>query len=81
MSQIVSKMSKGGRIVIPAEVRRELDMHPGDEIILLMKDREVVLMTREEALRRARGIVRKHVEPGRLLSEELIQERRREPEA
>ncbi|MBI3927785.1 MAG: AbrB/MazE/SpoVT family DNA-binding domain-containing protein [Armatimonadetes bacterium] len=81
MDHVVTKMSKGGRIVIPAEMRRELDLDIGDEVILLLKDRELVLMTREEALRRARRLVRRRVPADRLLSQELIEERRRESDS
>ena len=78
MSQSSAKMSKGGRIVIPAPVRRQLGIQEGDEIVMILNGRELLVMSRAEALNRARQIVRSKVDPGRLLSQELVDERRRE---
>jgi hypothetical protein len=50
----------------------------GDDVILRLKDGEVRLFTPEQALQHAQALVRRHVPPGRQLSEELIAERRLE---
>ena len=67
-----------GRLVLPAEIREKLKIRDGDRVSLTLEDDgAVVLQTREVALRRLTGMF-KHPRPGRLASDELIAERRRE---
>lgn len=76
MDQIVARVTEGGRIVIPASVRRQLNLSMGDEVVMLVKDSEVTLLSRAEALRRAQAIVASRVPRERSLVEELLAERR-----
>ncbi|MCH7624366.1 MAG: AbrB/MazE/SpoVT family DNA-binding domain-containing protein [Chloroflexi bacterium] len=78
MAAIKTKLGKGGRVVIPAEYRKRLGIEPGDEIIVTFKDGEIKITTVREAVRRAQEIVRRFVPEGRMLSDELIRERREE---
>ena len=78
MAVIRTKLGKGGRVVIPAEYRKRLGIEPGDEIIVTFKDGEIKITTVREAVRRAQAIVRRFVPEGRMLSDELIRERREE---
>ena len=78
MSTLSTRLAKGGRIVIPAEFRRELGLQTGDEVILRLIDGEVRIKTRREAIKEAQAIVRKHVKKDRSLVEELKRERREE---
>ena len=78
MAAIKTKLGKGGRVVIPAEYRKRLGIEPGDEIIVTFKDGEIKITTVREAGRRAQAIVRRFVPEGRMLSDELIRERREE---
>jgi AbrB family looped-hinge helix DNA binding protein len=66
-----------GRIVIPAVVREELGVGPGQELLARVEDGRLVLERREDTVRRLKGRFA-HVPAGRLLSEELIVERREE---
>lgn len=69
-----------GRIVLPAPVRRRLDLHPGDRLILTLKGPGEVLLTRaEEAARSGRGLL-KAAAGNRSLVDELIAERRGDAE-
>lgn len=72
------KLSEGGRVVIPAEYRKQLGMEIGDELILRIVDGELRLTTKAEAIRIAQRLVRAYVKEGRSLSQELIAERRQE---
>jgi AbrB family looped-hinge helix DNA binding protein len=76
MPEIKTAMGKGGRVVIPAEYRRVLGLKPGDELVLVLGDGEVRLLTAQGAVRQAQALVRRYVPQGRSLSEELIRERR-----
>jgi len=80
MSALSTRITKGGRIVIPAEFRRELGLQTGDEVILRLINGEVRIKTRREAIKEAQAIVRKHVKKGRSLVDELTRERRTEAE-
>ena len=78
MNENMTHMGVGGRIVIPAAHRRTLGLKPGDEVVLLLEDEEVRVMTPRRAVRRAQALVRRYVPKGRRLSEELLRERQEE---
>lgn len=80
MEIIRTKVAAGGRVVIPAEFRRRLGIHEGDEVILRLDDGEVRILTPKEAIQRAQAIVGQYVAGDRSLADELIAERRREAE-
>lgn len=75
---ITMKMSEGGRVVIPAEIRQALGIKEGDLVYWDLVDGEARLSTRAARLRRAQALVRRHVPEGVSLSDELIAERRTE---
>jgi AbrB family looped-hinge helix DNA binding protein len=80
MLDIRTKLTEGGRIVIPAEYRQALGLQIGDELILHLEDGEVHIFTPQQAIRRAQDLVRPYLQPGRSLADELIAERRMEDE-
>ena len=53
MSTNVVKIGRGGRIVLPAQIRKALGVTTGDDLILSLRDGEVRMFTRREAIRRA----------------------------
>jgi antitoxin PrlF len=65
-----------GRVVIPASFRTALGLKVGDEIDLRIEDNEIRISTLKSRLERSRRRLREFVKPGRLLSDELIAERR-----
>jgi AbrB family looped-hinge helix DNA binding protein len=71
-----TKIGAGGRIVIPAQIRSDLDVKPGDELILALKDGELRIFSLRQAVKRSQRLVRRYVPEGRSLAEELIQDRR-----
>ena len=78
MDQLVTKLGKSGRIVLPAKFRKAMDVKPGDDLILRLEDGELRIFTRRQAIKRAQGMLRSLIPEGRSLSDELIQERRAE---
>lgn len=80
MSRTLARLGEGGRLVIPADYRRALGVDTGDDLLLVLEDRTVRLLTPREAVRRAQALVRSYIPAGRRLSDELIQERRGEAE-
>lgn len=77
---IETKISTGGRVVIPAAIRRQLGVADGDTVLWVVHDKVVRLTTRQRQLELARAFLQKHVPEGRApaLVDALIQERRNE---
>jgi AbrB family looped-hinge helix DNA binding protein len=80
MAKILARLGEGGRLVIPADYRRALGVDAGDELLLILEDRTVRLLTPQEAIRRAQALIRSYIPEGLSLSDELIRERRGEVE-
>ncbi len=74
----VMKMSEGGRVVIPVEIRRALGLNDGDPVYWRLSDGEAVLSTGRERIRRAQARIRQHVPKDVSLVDELLDERRME---
>lgn len=66
-----------GRLVIPARLRRSLNLQPGDRLIARRVGKSLVLERREAIEDRLRGRFR-HVPADVSLADELIAERREE---
>jgi len=71
------KIQDGGRVVIPVECRRALNLAVGSEIVLRVQDGGMQLLPADLALKRARQLVRQYVGK-RKIAAELIADRRRE---
>lgn len=63
-----------GRLVVPAEARRELGLAAGDELVLHTEGARLVLERREDAGKRLRGLYASAATKGAL--EDLLAERR-----
>lgn len=74
------KIVDGGKLVIPASMRRELGLGTGDTVLVGIDDGELRVRSLPKAIERARAILRRHVPEGMNLSDELIADRRREAE-
>lgn len=73
------KMSEGGRVVIPAEIRQSLGLKEGDAVLFEERNGEVLITTKKARLERARAMFRKYVPAGGpSIVDELIAERRAE---
>jgi AbrB family looped-hinge helix DNA binding protein len=76
MSESSTRIAAGGRIVIPAEIRRKLGAEIGDEVILRLNGSELHILTKREAIRKAQAMVRDVIPRHRSLVKELLRERR-----
>jgi AbrB family looped-hinge helix DNA binding protein len=70
------KMSEGGRVVIPSEIRQALGVKEGDSLLIELVDGEARITTRAARLKRAQALIRQYVPEGVSLADELIAERR-----
>ena len=75
---IKTKVTQGGRIVIPAKMRDALGIKVGKNVTFTLKSGSLERTTRDEALRRIEEMMKPHIKPGRSVVDELIAERRRE---
>ncbi|MDV3000933.1 MAG: hypothetical protein N5P05_002539 [Chroococcopsis gigantea SAG 12.99] len=79
LSEATSKITEGGRIIIPVEYRQALNLNIGDSVVITLEAGEIRILPRKEANRRAKEIV-KHYAGSRSLAEELIAERKQPPD-
>ena len=71
-------LGKGGRVVIPASARAALDLHPGDDLTLMIQDGELRVVKTAEAVRRAQSIVARYLPKDADLVADLLEARRAE---
>ena len=74
------RIIEGGKLVIPAAMRRELGISAGDTVLIDIDHGELRVRSINKALENARAILRRYVPEGVSLSEELIADRRAEAE-
>ena len=73
-----TKLDSGGRIVIPAPMRKAMNLEPGDDVQVALVEGELRIVGRDAAIARAQALVRKYVPGDVSLSDQLIAERRAE---
>ena len=72
------QIHSGGRFVLPAKLRKELQIKAGDEIVLRLENGSVRLVPLHQAVIIAQQTVKKYVPKGTSLVEDLIQARKEE---
>jgi AbrB family looped-hinge helix DNA binding protein len=75
---ILGRINENGRIVIPAALREEMGVKPGDAVLMEVKDGVLRVESHVARIRRIQSEVAKYAKPGVLASDELIAERRAE---
>lgn len=78
MGAMGTKVQDGGRLVVPAELRRTLGLQTGTEIVMDVVDGALRVRTVAQAIKDAQALVRRYSPAGRMASDELIAERRLE---
>lgn len=58
-----AKVSEGGKIVLPAEVRRELGLKPGDTLVIDREDGKLVLKSYGQIVREVQQRFREAIGP------------------
>ena len=71
-------VSSGGRVVIPAKLRKAIGLRTGDAVIIRLTKDGLVMTTPERAVRAAQALVKEYVPGDQRLAEQLIAERRDE---
>lgn len=75
----ILKLGQNGRMIIPAELRRSLDLKEGDEFLVTVEGKRLVLETEAALLERLYATVGNPPE-GELVSDALLRERREDAE-
>ncbi len=71
-------LSDSGRVVIPANVRRAIGLHTGDQLLFQITEEGLLLTTLKQRIENAQRRVRKKIRRGVSLVDELIAERHAE---
>ncbi|HMU23193.1 MAG TPA: AbrB/MazE/SpoVT family DNA-binding domain-containing protein [Sphingorhabdus sp.] len=74
------KLVSGGRLQVPADIRRALGLADGDPVLLRIVDGELHVRPVHNALSRVQARLRAHIPSGASLSDELIADRRQASE-
>jgi len=74
------RIVEGGKLVIPAAMRRELGISAGDTVMVDIDHGELRVRSINKALENARAILRRYIPEGTSVSDELITDRRAEAE-
>lgn len=80
MKENLVKVGEGGRVIIPASLRKAMGVSTGDELIVRLVDGELRMLTPRQGVRLAQSLVRQFVPKGSRLVDELVEERRKEDE-
>lgn len=71
------RLGDRGRLVLPALVRRQLQLREGERLLLTVDSGSIRLVSARQQVRASRGMYR-HLAPNRSLVDELIADRRAE---
>ena len=75
---VAGKINANGRIVIPAAIRRQMGIKPGESVLMDVEDGVLRMESHRARIRRVQESLRHLIPPERCLSDELIAERREE---
>lgn len=73
-----SRINENGRIVIPAEIRKSMGLEAGDTILMALEDGVLRIESQQARVRRVQESLRQRIPDPRVLSDELIADRREE---
>lgn len=72
------KLGDDGRLVIPASLRKEVGIKPGDTLVIESDGDSLLLRSYDQVLRETQDFFRQFVPPGVSVVDELIADRRAE---
>jgi bifunctional DNA-binding transcriptional regulator/antitoxin component of YhaV-PrlF toxin-antitoxin module len=75
---VKARLGENGRLVIPAPLRKELGLRTSQEVLLRVEGGELRVSTAEAGFRRAHDLIARYIPADVALTEELIEDRRRE---
>ena len=73
---VKARLNNNGRIVIPAEIRRQLGLEPGDTVLLSVEGHVLMVESHRNRIRKVQESMRQFIPPSRSLAKELVADRR-----
>ena len=73
-----TRMTKEGRVLIPAELRKSLGLSPDDTLSVYALNGEIRIVSRVQALRQMQKRLAKYKKPGQGVVDEFLREKREE---
>lgn len=70
------RLVSGGRLQLPSDVRRELGLADGDQVMMRVVDGELHIRPARDVLKRIQAMLRPYAPTDGLVTEELITDRR-----
>ncbi len=71
-------VGEGGRLVIPAEMRKAMGVKPGDTLVLKVRDGELTVVSQLVSIRKVQERLAPYKKPGESAVDEFLTERREE---
>lgn len=78
LQRVSLSMDSAGRIVVPVEFRKAMEVREGDTLVATLSDGELRLTTARMAIKRAQELARELIPGDESLADSLIADRRRE---
>lgn len=78
MFEARSTITSGGRLVIPVQIRKKLNLHDGEEVILKIECGELHILTLKAAIQKAQIVVQKYNKKHVSLTDMLFKMRKEE---
>lgn len=75
---IRGKVSSAGRVILPAELRKDLRIADGADVVFSRTEYGIQITTLDQAIRQAQALVRRYVPEGVSLVDELHDARRQD---
>jgi len=73
-------INEGGRILIPVNIRKALNLHVGDELLLRVEEDEIHMMPLSKAVQQAQDLIRQYNKDGLKLTDVLLELRKEDQE-
>jgi AbrB family looped-hinge helix DNA binding protein len=73
MFEYRAKIAPNGRLIIPAQCRKELDLSANDEVIIRVENGEATLFSVGHTLKKAREILDKQIRGKKSVVDDLIE--------
>lgn len=72
------RLVSGGRLQLPSDIRRELGLADGDQVMMRVVDGELHVRPRRDVLKRIQAMLRPYAPADGSVADELIADRRAE---
>lgn len=72
MLEYRAQIKKGGRLIVPSPIRKQLHLEIGDEVLLKVTQAEIRVSTLDHAIHLAQQLVKKYNPSQKKLTDDLV---------